>query len=93
VAWGIVEHRPPAEAAASSDKTFGRGDFFGIVAMLEQEMTTGSFVTKSKCRLLKLHREDFHRLEIASPEIGSYLRRKARERREANARLAAASEV
>ena len=59
-------------------------------AMLEQEATRGSFVTKSKCRLLKLHREDFHRLEIASPEIAIYLRRKARERREANEQLAAA---
>ena len=90
VAWGLVEHRPRDATDGVSDKAYARGDFFGIVAMLEQEATRGSFVTKSKCRLLKLHREDFHRLEIASPEIAIYLRRKARERREANEQLAAA---
>jgi voltage-gated potassium channel len=83
VAWGQVQHRPAGEAGG--EKVYARGDFFGVVAMLEQELTHGSFVTKSKCRLLKLHREDFHRLEIASPEIGVHLRRKAQERREARA--------
>lgn len=80
VAWGQV-----ARSLPGGEETYAKGDFFGVVALLEQELTRGSFVTKTKCRLLKLHREDFHRLEIASPEIGSYLRRKAHERRDAAA--------
>ncbi len=78
VAWGQV-----TRTLSGSVETYAKGDFFGVVAMLEQELTQGSFVTKTKCRLLKLHREDFHRLEIASPEIGIHLRRKAQERRDA----------
>lgn len=77
VAWGQVVCR-----SGASERTYSKGDFFGVVAMLEEELTHGSFVTKSKCRLLKLHREDFHRLEVASPEVGSLLRQKAQERRE-----------
>jgi voltage-gated potassium channel len=84
IAWGQVQHRPRG-AALDASRVYARGDFFGVVAMLEQDHTHGSFITASKCRLLKLHREDFHRLEIACPEIGSYLRRKAQERREASA--------
>lgn len=80
VAWGQV-----ARNLSGREETYAKGDFFGVVAMLGEELTQGSFVTKSKCRLLKLHREDFHRLEIASPEIGVYLRRKARERQDAAA--------
>jgi voltage-gated potassium channel len=48
--------------------------------MLANEPHSGSFVTESKCRLLKLHREDFHRLETVKPEIARHLRRKATER-------------
>ncbi|HEX2840894.1 cyclic nucleotide-gated ion channel [Hyphomicrobium sp.] len=87
VAWGHVGRR----TASGEDKVYAKGDFFGVVAMLEHDYTQGSFVTKSKCRLLKLHREDFHRLELASPEIGRLLRRKAQERRDAALREAAAT--
>ncbi|MDQ8699988.1 cyclic nucleotide-gated ion channel [Hyphomicrobium sp. LHD-15] len=71
--------------STEGERIYSKGDFFGVVAMLERDFTQGSFVTKSKCRLLKLHSEDFHRLETASPEIGELLRRKARERREESA--------
>jgi voltage-gated potassium channel len=71
--------------STEGERIYSKGDFFGVVAMLERDFTQGSFVTKSKCRLLKLHSEDFHRLETASPEIGDLLRRKARERRDEQA--------
>lgn len=67
--------------STEGDRVYTKGDFFGVVAMLERDFSQGSFVTKSKCRLLKLNSEDFHRLETASPEIGELLRSKARERR------------
>jgi voltage-gated potassium channel len=71
--------------STEGERIYSKGDFFGVVAMLERDFSQGSFVTKSKCRLLKLHSEDFHRLETASPEIGEMLRRKARERRDGEA--------
>jgi len=61
------------------ERVYSKGDVFGLVAMLGQTSAHGSFVTKSKCRLLKLHSEDFHRLETASPEIGHQLRCRALE--------------
>jgi hypothetical protein len=36
------------------------GDFFGVMPMLDGTATEGAFVTASRCRLLKLFREDFH---------------------------------
>ena len=48
---------------------------FGVTAMLEHDTHKGSFVTTTRCRLLKLHREDFHRLETASPEVARCLRK------------------
>ncbi len=63
------------------EEVYSKGDFFGAVDTLEQEHR-GLFITRSKCRLLKLHHDDFHRLETASPEIGAHIRRKAQERRD-----------
>jgi voltage-gated potassium channel len=65
------------------EKTFGAGEFFGVVAMLENDLHRGTFVTQSKCRLLKLHREDFHRLETANRQLAVNLRREAAIRRAA----------
>ncbi len=78
VATGLVACR-----SADGEEIYTKGDFFGVVAMLAHDQSPATFVTKSKCRLLKLHQEDFHRLETASPEIGEHIRRKARERSDA----------
>ncbi|WP_083567649.1 cyclic nucleotide-gated ion channel [Hyphomicrobium sp. CS1GBMeth3] len=80
IASGQVVHH-----LASGDRIYAKGDFFGVSEMLELEQMQGSFVTASKCRLLKLHSEDFHRLEVASPEIGSHLRCKTRKKDAAEA--------
>jgi CRP-like cAMP-binding protein len=41
----------------------------------------GAFVTLSRCRLLKLFREDFHRLETTHPDIAQHIRTTAARRR------------
>lgn len=38
-------------------------------------------MTASRCRLLKLFREDFHRLETTNPEIAAHIRATAARRR------------
>jgi len=65
------------------ERSYQTGDFFGVVALLENDLNLGTFVTASKCRLLKLYREDFHRLEAASPAISSHIRKIAVARRRA----------
>jgi voltage-gated potassium channel len=60
---------------------YDTGDFFGAVALLENGQNPGSFKTVAKSRLLKIYRDDFHRLEVINPNIGAHVRRVAAERR------------
>lgn len=55
-------------------RTYGTGEFFGLAAMLSGEKQYGSFHTVGRCRLLKLFREDFRRLEHLAPEVARQLR-------------------
>lgn len=56
---------------------FETGDFFGMLSPQDKDMTGINFVTATKCRLLKLYGEDFHRVEIANPEVATRIRRLA----------------
>jgi voltage-gated potassium channel len=76
VAAGQVRLKSPGQ-----DHTFLTGDFFGVMPMLDGKATEGAFVTASRCRLLKLFREDFHRLETTNPEIAAHIRTTAARRR------------
>jgi voltage-gated potassium channel len=42
--------------------------------MFDECVHDDAVVTASKCRLLKLHREDFHRLAATRPRIASHIR-------------------
>ena len=75
---------------ATGDRNFGTGEFFGMVAMLANDLNNAAFITASKCRLLKLYREDFHRFEAASPAIAAHIRKVAEQRRVAAAAANAA---
>lgn len=67
--------------SGAEQHTYGTGDFFGMVAMLANDLNHASFVTASKCRLLKLYRADFHRFEAASPIVAAHIRKVAAARR------------
>lgn len=56
------------------ERTYSTGDIFGHAAMLDNDVNHASFVTSARCRLLKLHREDFHRLETSSPTLTQRIR-------------------
>ncbi len=56
---------------------FEAGDFFGATSMLLMDSPSAPFVTATKCRLLKLHAEDFHRLELINPRFAGEIRRRA----------------
>ncbi|MFV0298302.1 MAG: cyclic nucleotide-gated ion channel [Hyphomicrobiaceae bacterium] len=58
------------------------GDFFGVVAMLEDSINSGTFRTVVRSRLLKLHREDFIQLELASPDLAEHIRKTGEMRRD-----------
>lgn len=78
IASGKVKQKHP-----DGDQVFQTGDFFGVVAMLDNDVNAGAFVTTAKCRLLKLHREDFHRLETANAAIADRIRTVAKARKAA----------
>ncbi|MCH9806977.1 MAG: cyclic nucleotide-gated ion channel/potassium channel family protein [Alphaproteobacteria bacterium] len=58
----------------NTTRIYGSGDFFGAVAMLSGEHHRASFRTTTRCRLLKLHRNDYSRLAAAHPDIGQHIR-------------------
>ncbi len=70
VASGKVDH-----LHAEGRTTYSAGEFFGAYAMLQNDVHLGSFVTVSKTRLLKLHKEDFHRIEIKHPNVAAHIRK------------------
>jgi voltage-gated potassium channel len=63
------------------------GEFFGAVATLDDDVSPGSFRAIGRTRLLKLHREDFNRLEHINPRVGAHIRRIAAEQRRDRERL------
>jgi voltage-gated potassium channel len=67
-------------------KTFSAGDVFGVHTMLDNDVHRGHFITSSKVRLLKLHKEDFHRLEAKHPHVAAHIRRAAHTHQEALAK-------
>ena len=72
VASGKVRMQHP-----EADIVFQAGDFFGATAMLTRDAPSAPFVTTTKCRLLKLHAEDFHRIEVVNPRLADEIRRRA----------------
>jgi voltage-gated potassium channel len=72
VASGKVDH-----LHAEGRQTYEAGEFFGAKAMLDNDVHPGSFITSSKVRLLKLHKEDFHRLEAKHPHVAAHIRKAA----------------
>ena len=65
------------------------GDFFGVVAMLDDEQNRGSFRAVARTRLLKLYRDDFLRLEVAAPSLAAHIRRTGEARKSHRARVEA----
>jgi len=70
VASGKVDH-----LHAEGRTTYSTGEFFGAHAMLQNDVHPGSFVTTSKARLLKLHKADFHRIQIKHPGVAEHIRK------------------
>ncbi len=74
--WFVASGRV-VRRSAEGNRAYGTGDVFGTVAMIQGDIHHAAFHTGSKCRLLKLHREDFLRLEITHPTITSHIRQLA----------------
>jgi voltage-gated potassium channel len=56
---------------------YSAGDVFGVDAMFEDGQHGHAVITASRCRLLKLQREDYHRLASKQPRVASHIRRLA----------------
>jgi voltage-gated potassium channel len=70
----FVAHGQVRQRTAAGEQTLAAGDFFGALALLENDVHRATVVTVSKCRLLKLYKQDFHRLENASPSVAAQIR-------------------
>jgi voltage-gated potassium channel len=66
---GRVDHQHE-----EAPRTLLSGECFGIDAMLTDSVHPAPFVTRAKTKILKLHRDDFHRLEVANPQLAQRLR-------------------
>ncbi|MEQ1653204.1 MAG: cyclic nucleotide-gated ion channel [Hyphomicrobium sp.] len=58
--------------------SYRTGDVFGAAAMLNNDVHAGHVFTSSRSRLLKLHKEDFHRIEARHPHVAAHIRRLAK---------------
>lgn len=82
----VIAHGTPCDAMyfvasgqvvmkqSDRQERFATGDTFGAIEMLERDNHRGTCTTSTRCRLLKLFREDFHRLEISHPELARRIR-------------------
>lgn len=77
--WFVASGRV-LRRTGQATRSFGTGDVFGTVAMVQGDIHRAAFHTGSKCRLLKLHREDFLQLEMTHPAITGHIRKLATER-------------
>lgn len=77
IASGVVSMQ-----ASDQRRSFGTGECFGEVAMLDHSQHTGTFVSAAPCRLLKLRGADFHRLEHINPGLAAKIREIAAVRRQ-----------
>lgn len=70
IAAGKVDHHGDACVA-----TLGTGACFGALAIFNNDVHDATYVTSTKCKLLKLHKADFHQLEVRHPALATLLRR------------------
>lgn len=80
VASGAIDQHLEQEKAR-----YTTGDVFGASCMLNNIAHPGHVFTSTKSRLLKLHKEDFHRIEARHPRIAEHIRKAARMRGETEA--------
>jgi voltage-gated potassium channel len=74
-------------------KVYAKGDFFGSVALLNNDVSAGTYTTMGRCRLLKLHRTDLARLERVSPNVGRIIRLTAEARQKERAPSASSGAI
>lgn len=62
-------------AESGKETCFRTGDVIGAGALFNHDIHELPMITRTRCRLLKLHREDFHRLEVTHPSISARIRK------------------
>lgn len=69
IASGHVRRR-----TRDTEHSYRSGDVFGGVGMLMGGAHSSTYMTAGRCRLLKLYKEDFKRLELAAPGVAGRIR-------------------
>lgn len=78
--WFVASGRLHHHAIRTEASPLTTGSVIGAAAMLEGVEEPGRWVTATRCRLLKLYREDLHRLAVAAPAVSARLAELARTR-------------
>ena len=58
----------------------GPGDFFGEIALLEEQRRTASVVARTPMRLIVMHRRDFQHMQEEMPRVAEQVRDAVRTR-------------
>ena len=74
---GSAEVRKGEEKLAE----LGPGDFFGEIALLEEERRTASVIATSGMRAIVMTRRDFHSMQSELPSVAATIRQALEERR------------
>ena len=76
----VASGRVQLVTTRGEEASFATGEFFGAASVLGDDVARGSYRTAGKCRLLKLYKHDFHRLETANAVVAEHIRQVALER-------------
>jgi len=74
-----------AEVVKDGNKiaSLGPGDFFGEIALLEEERRTASVIAKTPMRVVVMHRRDFQHMQREMPRIAEQVHEEMRRRTQA----------
>ena len=65
----IVEGQAVAEIDGAGIATFGPGDFFGEISMIDRDPASATVTTRTECSLMVLSHDQFRRALQADPDL------------------------
>ena len=89
----LVEGSAVVTADGKAVATYGPGDFFGEMALIDAERRSATVTTTSAAKVLALFGTEFWRLQQAHPEVVAEIERVAHERRRELDELASAADA
>ncbi len=77
---GIEEGTAKVTRGGEEVAELGPGDFFGEIALLEEQRRTASVIARTPMRLVVMHRRDFQHMQEEMPRVAEQVRDAVRTR-------------